>query len=67
MSISDKVREQKREHDRKRALLPQFPRQRIDKESASKIDDLVKIFGTKKAVLLAAIDLLHESEKKRGK
>lgn len=70
MSISEikkeKQREYGRKHDAKRALLPTFPKQRLTDEYDNKINELVKIYGTKKAVLLAGVDLLYENVKNKN-
>lgn len=67
MSVSEKVRAQKRAHDRKRASLPTFPKQYITDEYNNKINELVLIFGNKKTVLLRAIDELYIKEIKSEK
>lgn len=68
MSVSEikkeKQREYGRKYDAKRALLPTFPKQRLTDEYDKKINELVKIYGTKKEVLLAGVDLLYENLKK---
>lgn len=60
MTVSDKIKAQKRAYDVKRSTLPQFPKQRMDEECAKKIEELLKIFDTKKAIFLEAINDLHK-------
>lgn len=64
MSLSEKVKKQKRAHDKKRANLPTFPKQYITDEYSNKISELVAIYGTKKNVLLHAIDCLYKEKQK---
>lgn len=70
MSISEikkeKQREYYRKYDKKRALLPTFPKQRLTEEYDNKINELVKIYGTKKSVLLAGVDLLYKNIKNKA-
>jgi hypothetical protein len=56
----EKIKAQKRAYDLKRAALPHFPKQRLDDECNAKINDLLKIFETKKALFFEAIDELHK-------
>lgn len=62
MSVSESIKASKQKYERKRSELPQFPRQYISDSDELKIQELLKIYGTKKAVLLAAIDELYKSK-----
>lgn len=67
MPISESIRESKRKYDKKRAEGAQFQRQYITDEYAKKIDELAKIYGTKKAVLLAGVDELYKKVESENK
>ena len=61
----EKIKASKREHDKKRASLPQFPKLFIDTETESKINDLLTIYATKKEILIESINLLHKKNKNK--
>lgn len=56
----ERIKASKRAYEKKRELLPQFPRQFIDIETESKVNDLLAIYKNKKEILLAGINLLHK-------
>jgi len=61
----EKIKASKREHDKKRANLPQFPKIFIDTETESKINDLLTIYATKKEILIEGINILHKKSKNK--
>lgn len=60
MSDIEKRRAQQRVYNEKRASQPTFPKTRLDADVASKLDELITFYGSKKAVLTAGINLLYK-------